>query len=165
MDTAERFDLATRHTQEVVTDEELETLFADEEEPTAYIGYAPTGEMHIGHFTTMRKLADFLQAGVDVTVLVADLHAHLDDEKSLSDLLDARLGVLPGGHRGDDRGRRCRPRRHFVRPRDGLPARRGIHAGDVPHGRGDDARALPACRERGSFGKPRARTSVACSTR
>ncbi|SFS06202.1 tyrosyl-tRNA synthetase [Halomicrobium zhouii] len=90
MDTAERFDLATRYTQEVVTEEELETLFADEDEPTAYIGYAPTGEMHIGHFTTMRKLADFLQAGVDVTVLIADLHAHLDDEKSPFDLLDAR---------------------------------------------------------------------------
>jgi len=90
MDTAERFDLATRHTQEVVTEEELETLFADEDEPTAYIGYAPTGEMHIGHFTTMRKLADFLRAGVDVTVLIADLHAHLDDEKSPFDLLDAR---------------------------------------------------------------------------
>ena len=46
--------------------------------------------MHIGHFTTMRKLADFLSAGVDVTVLIADLHAHLDDEKSPFDLLDAR---------------------------------------------------------------------------
>jgi tyrosyl-tRNA synthetase len=90
MDTAERLELATSHTQEVVTEAELETLFAAEDDPTAYIGYAPTGEMHIGHFTTMRKLADFLQAGVDVTVLIADLHAHLDDEKSPFDLLDAR---------------------------------------------------------------------------
>lgn len=90
MDTAERFDLTTRHTQEVVTEEELEALFSDEGDPTAYIGYAPTGEMHIGHFTTMRKLADFLRADIDVTVLIADLHAHLDDEKSPFDLLDAR---------------------------------------------------------------------------
>jgi len=89
METAERLDLVTRHTQEVVTTEELEALLADGT-PSAYIGYAPTGEMHIGHFTTMRKLADFLNAGVDVTVLIADLHAHLDDEKSPFDLLDAR---------------------------------------------------------------------------
>jgi tyrosyl-tRNA synthetase len=89
MDTAERFDLVTRHTEEVVTTEELEDLLASES-PSAYIGYAPTGEMHIGHFTTMRKLADFLNAGVEVTVLIADLHAHLDDEKSPFDLLDAR---------------------------------------------------------------------------
>ena len=89
MNTAERVDLVSRHTQEVVTDEELAELF-DAGDPTAYIGYAPTGEMHIGHFTTIRKLADFLRAGVKVTVLVADLHAHLDDNKSPFDLLDAR---------------------------------------------------------------------------
>ena len=89
MDTAERLDLVTRHTAEVVTDEELEELLTAET-PSVYIGYAPTGEMHIAHFTTMRKLADFLQAGLDVTVLIADLHAHLDDEKSPFGLLDAR---------------------------------------------------------------------------
>jgi len=89
MNTAERVDLVSRHTQEVVTEEELTELF-EAGDPTAYIGYAPTGEMHIGHFTTMRKLADFLRAGVEVTVLIADLHAHLDDNKSPFDLLDAR---------------------------------------------------------------------------
>jgi len=89
MDTAERLDLVTRHTQEVVTEDELTELL-EEDDPSAYIGYAPTGEMHIGHFTTMRKLADLLRADVDVTVLIADLHAHLDDNKSPFDLLDAR---------------------------------------------------------------------------
>ena len=89
MDTAERLDLVSRHTQEVVTEEELAELF-EAGDPTAYIGYAPTGEMHIGHFTTMRKLADFLRADIDVTVLIADLHAHLDDNKSPFDLLNAR---------------------------------------------------------------------------
>jgi tyrosyl-tRNA synthetase len=89
METAKRVDLVTRYTQEVVTDEELQRLL-ETDAPSAYIGYAPTGEMHIGHFTTMRKLADFLQAGLEVTVLIADLHAHLDDEKSPFELLDAR---------------------------------------------------------------------------
>jgi len=89
MDTDERIDLVSRHTQEVVKREELRELF-EQGDPSAYIGYAPTGEMHIGHFTTMRKLADFLRAGVEVTVLIADLHAHLDDNKSPFDLLDAR---------------------------------------------------------------------------
>lgn len=89
MDTSERLELVTRYTEEVVEDDELAELLADEE-PSVYIGYAPTGEMHIGHFTTIRKLADFLQAGLDVTVLVADLHAHLDSEKSPFDLLESR---------------------------------------------------------------------------
>jgi len=89
MDAAERRELVARHAEEVVTGEELAAVL-EREDPSAYIGYAPTGEMHIGHFTTIRKLADFLRAGLDVTVLVADLHAHLDDEKSPFELLDAR---------------------------------------------------------------------------
>lgn len=89
MDTAERRALVARYTEEIVTEEELDELLA-RENPTVYIGYAPTGEMHIGHFTTIRKLADFIRAGFDVTVLIADLHAHLDDEKSPFELLDAR---------------------------------------------------------------------------
>lgn len=92
MDAEERYRLVARNTAEVVTEEELRSLLdgTADENPTIYIGYAPTGEMHIGHFTTIRKLADFLRAGLDVTVLIADLHAHLDDEKSPFDLLDAR---------------------------------------------------------------------------
>lgn len=88
-DLEERLSLVTRYTQEVVTEEELRELLS-QNEPRAYIGYAPTGEMHIGHYTTIRKLADFLRAGIVVTVLIADLHAHLDDEKSPFELLDAR---------------------------------------------------------------------------
>ena len=90
MDTADRMELVTRFTEEVIEPAGIETLFESEDTPTAYIGYAPTGEMHIGHFTTMRKLADFIEAGIDVTVLIADLHAHLDDAKSPFELLDAR---------------------------------------------------------------------------
>ena len=90
MDTAERTELVTRFTEEVVEEAEIEALFEERDSPTAYIGYAPTGEMHIGHFTTMRKLADFVDAGLEVTVLVADLHAHLDDAKSPFELLEAR---------------------------------------------------------------------------
>ncbi len=89
MDTAERKRLVTSHTEEVVTEEELTELL-ERPDPSIYIGYAPTGEMHIGHFTTIRKLADFLEADIDVTVLIADLHAHLDDEKSPFELLEAR---------------------------------------------------------------------------
>lgn len=90
MDTAEWVRLVTRFSDEVVTQDELERLLTETETLTAYVGYAPTGEMHIGHFATIRKLVDFLDAGIGVTVLIADLHAHLDDEKSPFDLLDAR---------------------------------------------------------------------------
>ncbi len=85
----DRLSLVTRHTEEVVTESELADVL-ESPDPSLYIGYAPTGQLHIGHFTTIRKLVDFMDAGLSVTVLVADLHAHLDDEKSPFDLLDAR---------------------------------------------------------------------------
>lgn len=90
MSPEERRELILRNTEEIVTEDELTTLLETKETPRIYVGYAPTGEMHIGHYTTIRKLADFLEAGLAVTVLIADLHAHLDDEKSPYDLLDAR---------------------------------------------------------------------------
>lgn len=85
----DRLSLATRLTEEIVTESELKEVL-DGPDPSVYIGYAPTGQMHIGHYTTIRKLVDFLEADIEVTVLVADLHAHLDDEKSPFDLLDER---------------------------------------------------------------------------
>ncbi|MBS3781528.1 MAG: tyrosine--tRNA ligase [Candidatus Thermoplasmatota archaeon] len=90
MGIEERIELVTRRTEEVVTEEELRELFEKREKPKAYIGDAPTGKMHTGHFITHRKIADFLRAGFEFTVLLADLHAHLDDLKSPFELLDAR---------------------------------------------------------------------------
>lgn len=90
MNPEARQEIVLRHTAEAVTEAELADLLSDTQEPTVYVGYAPTGEMHIGHYTTIRKLVDFLDAGLGVTVLIADLHAHLDDAKSPFDLLAAR---------------------------------------------------------------------------
>lgn len=90
MEIEERVDLIVRNTEEVVTREELKELLKEKEKPKAYIGDAPTGKMHTGHFITHRKIADFLRADFEFTVLLADLHAHLDDLKSPFELLNAR---------------------------------------------------------------------------
>jgi tyrosyl-tRNA synthetase len=117
MNDSERNHLVTRNTAEVVTEEELDDLLSDD--PTIYIGYAPTGEMHIGHFTTIRKLADFLRADLDVKVLIADLHAHLDDEKSPFELLDARATYYRAAIEGMVGAAGADPERiSFVRGRD-----------------------------------------------
>lgn len=82
-------DLVSRNTAEIITEEEIEEL-CQQDSPVGYIGYAPTGTMHIGHFTTIRKIADFIDAGFDFKILVADIHAELDIEKSPRKLIDAR---------------------------------------------------------------------------
>lgn len=99
MNPTERKELVLRNTAEAITEDEVEDAVA-KDDPTVYIGYAPTGMMHIGHFTTIRKLADFLKAGFTVKVLVADIHAELDIEKSPPGLIDARSEYYEKAIRG-----------------------------------------------------------------
>ena len=91
MDVDEKIALVNAHTQEVISEEELRELFAKKSHPHAYMGFAPTGRMHVGHMIPIRKITDFLEAGCEFTFLIADLHAYLDDNKSPWELLDARF--------------------------------------------------------------------------
>ena len=86
----ERLDLIKRNTQEIVEEEELALLLEEEKHPKAYVGYATTGMLHIGHLLPLLKIGDFLKAGFKFTILAADLHAYLDDQKTPWHLLDAR---------------------------------------------------------------------------
>src|SRR3989344_2133635 len=90
MNVQERFDLIKRGTEEIITEGELKKLLEEKTHPTAYIGYAPTGKLHVGHLIPLLKVADFLKAGFKFKFLIANLHAHLDDRKSPWELLDAR---------------------------------------------------------------------------
>ncbi|HJJ46696.1 MAG TPA: tyrosine--tRNA ligase [Methanocorpusculum sp.] len=71
------YELVTRNTAEIVDDTELRELLA---QPTkrVYTGYEPSGEIHLGHLVTINKLLDMKNAGFDVVVLIANLHAYLN---------------------------------------------------------------------------------------
>ncbi|PSH01930.1 MAG: tyrosine--tRNA ligase, partial [Nanohaloarchaea archaeon SW_10_44_10] len=89
MNEEERKQLVLNNTAETIKEDEIEDIL-EKDDPSAYIGYAPTGTMHIGHFTTVRKIADFIEAGINFKFLLADIHAELDIEKSPRELVDAR---------------------------------------------------------------------------
>ena len=71
------YSLATRNTVEVVTDDELRALLSKDKK-RVYAGYEPSGEIHLGHLVTVNKLIDLKEAGFEVVVLLADLHAFLN---------------------------------------------------------------------------------------
>jgi tyrosyl-tRNA synthetase len=75
----ERFNLITRNSQEVITEDELKKLLSEKEHPVVYIGTSITGRPHIGYFVWVLKLSDFLKAGFKVKLLLADLHGALDN--------------------------------------------------------------------------------------
>jgi len=71
------YSLVTRNAVEVVTDDELRALLLKDRK-RVYAGYEPSGEIHLGHLVTVNKLIDLKEAGFEVVVLLADLHAFLN---------------------------------------------------------------------------------------
>ncbi len=82
----DRLALIKRNTEEIVTQEELERLLETKESPTAYVGYEPSGKIHMGHVLTVNKLIDLQKAGFEVTVLLADVHAYLNEKGTMEEV-------------------------------------------------------------------------------
>ena len=84
------YELATRNTVEIVTEDELKALM-QKTEKSVYTGYEPSGEIHLGHLVTINKLMDLRDAGFKIKVLLADLHAFLNqkgDMEKVAELAD-----------------------------------------------------------------------------
>ncbi|XP_062342441.1 tyrosine--tRNA ligase, cytoplasmic [Osmerus eperlanus] len=86
----DKFHLITRNLQEVLGEDKLKQVL-QERELKVYWGTATTGKPHVAYFVPMSKIADFLKAGCEVTILFADLHAYLDNMKAPWELLELRV--------------------------------------------------------------------------
>ncbi|KAF8512201.1 tyrosyl-tRNA synthetase [Gautieria morchelliformis] len=86
----ERYKLITRGVEEVLGGDTIQNLLKDGKTPKCYWGTAPTGRPHIGYFVPLIKIGDFLRAGVEVTILLADVHAFLDNLKAPLALVEHR---------------------------------------------------------------------------
>lgn len=84
-------DLIKRNLQEVLNPQILEQALAEGRKIRIYWGTAPTGKTHCGYLVPMAKIADFLKADCEVVVLLADLHAFLDNMKAPLEVLQYRV--------------------------------------------------------------------------
>ena len=82
MDVTEKVDLIKRPPfEEVVTEEELVELLKTNSKPKHYIGLEISGFLHLGSLlTTGYKINDFIKAGVDCTVFLADWHTIINEK-------------------------------------------------------------------------------------
>ncbi|HEX2013615.1 MAG TPA: tyrosine--tRNA ligase, partial [Nitrososphaera sp.] len=82
MDVQERIDLVMREpTEEVITAEELRALFQTKARPRHYIGLEISGVLHLGSLVlTGFKINDFIKAGIETTVFLADWHTYINDK-------------------------------------------------------------------------------------
>jgi len=67
------------NTQEVVVIDELKEVLK-KDRPKGYIGFEPSGTVHLGWKICTKKIRDFLECGFDFTVLLADWHAYINDK-------------------------------------------------------------------------------------
>ncbi|XP_066152545.1 tyrosine--tRNA ligase, cytoplasmic [Euwallacea fornicatus] len=85
----EKYNLISRNLQEVLGEDKIKSTLK-EHDLKIYWGTATTGKPHVAYFVPMSKVADFLRAGAEVTILFADLHAYLDNMKAPWELLALR---------------------------------------------------------------------------
>jgi len=82
----DRLELVIRNVEEIVTPDELKNLLETNPHPKVYVGYEPSGNIHLGHMITVNKLIDLQEAGFHVTVLLADLHAYLNRKGTMEEI-------------------------------------------------------------------------------
>ncbi|WP_415282600.1 tyrosine--tRNA ligase [Candidatus Nitrososphaera sp. FF02] len=82
MDVQERIALVRKEpTEEVITEGELQALFETKSRPRHYIGLEISGILHLGSLIlTGFKINDFIKAGIDCTVFLADWHTYINDK-------------------------------------------------------------------------------------
>lgn len=82
MDVTEKIAFVTRDpTEEVVTSEELVSLFNTNSHPKHYIGLEISGFLHLGSLILASfKINDFIKAGVKCSVFLADWHTFINDK-------------------------------------------------------------------------------------
>jgi len=86
MDLESKLRLIKRNSVEIVTEKELLELLETKEKPRAYVGYEPSGEIHLGHMMTVQKLMDLQRAGFEIIVLLADVHAYLNEKGDFDEI-------------------------------------------------------------------------------
>lgn len=80
MDIEQRYQLVVRNSDELIDEEELRTLLTSNEHPVAYIGFEPSGLVHLGWALVVEKICDLCAAGFKVIIFWADWHALINDK-------------------------------------------------------------------------------------
>ena len=82
MDIENKISLVKRPpTEELIQEDELRTLFETNQSPKHYIGIEMSGKLHLGSLLiTGFKINDFIKAGIQSSVYLADWHSYINDK-------------------------------------------------------------------------------------
>ncbi len=85
MDIDTKIDMIESGTLEIISHDELKEKL-QKDYPVAYIGYEPSGKVHLGHAITVKKMIALQKAGFKIKILLADLHAYLNGKGTLEEI-------------------------------------------------------------------------------
>ncbi|KAF4968861.1 hypothetical protein FSARC_3796 [Fusarium sarcochroum] len=88
--TEERLSLIYENLAEKLNPEIIEAIIAEGRNPKIYWGTATTGRPHCGYLVGAIKIAQYLAADCEVTILLADIHGFLDNLKAPIELVQQR---------------------------------------------------------------------------
>ncbi len=81
MDTEAKFNLIKKNTEEIMTDEDLKLFLESGTKIKHYIGFEISGKIHLGTgLMCMSKVKDFMDAGIDCSIFLADWHSWINDK-------------------------------------------------------------------------------------
>ncbi|KAK6090547.1 hypothetical protein P3W45_000270 [Vairimorpha bombi] len=89
MNTEQKYNLITRNLKEVTGADVLKKI-VEKRDINVYWGTATTGKPHIAYFLPIYKIKDFVDAGCNVKILLADIHAFLDNLKAPIEKIECR---------------------------------------------------------------------------
>lgn len=80
MDEEQRLSLIKKDISEIITEDELRQTVIEKKHPKAYIGFEPSGMMHVGQAINAIKVVEMEKGGVEFIIFLADWHAKLNDK-------------------------------------------------------------------------------------
>lgn len=88
MKDSEPLKILEMNVEEIITREELKEVLVSKSkrQPRAYVGFEPSGVVHTGHFSILNVLKELQRIGFHIIVLLADLHAYLNEKGSFEQI-------------------------------------------------------------------------------
>ncbi len=88
MTDSEPMKILERNVEEIITREELKEALESKSTSKlrAYVGFEPSGSVHIGHLPIINKLRELQRMGFHIIVLLADIHAYLNEKGSFEQI-------------------------------------------------------------------------------
>jgi tyrosyl-tRNA synthetase len=85
MDMDSAINKISQDTKEIIEKDELKQVL-QKDEKIAYVGFEPSGKIHLGHALTIKKMKQLQNVGFKIKILLADQHAYLNGKGTIEEI-------------------------------------------------------------------------------